>query len=270
MVKKPAGHWDDISKKFHERFWNYNNALAMTSLGCDQDRLINREGQGPYVFKVQGCLYHQIGSLLPRPESSPIYAQLYIYDEQEALDFRMANVANSSLNRETMQTLQDMLYHHHPGVQMYKQAFELTRHMGPDQQCKIALCFKANTDPHRYNLPTDTSHEIAVILPGDGDQPTEGVNIILNRCGDHLQEITDMHPLYPSLHYVLLFPTGQLQWHSNILHSSVDAKKVSQVEFFKYHLFPRTNESNHIFMAQKLFQEYIVYSWATTEQTHLK
>ena len=75
--------------------------------------------------------------------------------------------------------------------------------MGPDQQCKIALRFDHQTDHRRYNLPTDTSNEIAVILPGDGDQPTAARDIILNRRGGHLQEISDMHPLYHSLHYVL-------------------------------------------------------------------
>ena len=140
---------EDICKKFRERIRNYNNALAMTSLGCDQDRAINRDGNGPYVFKVQGRLYHQIGSLLPRPGSSPVYAQLYIYDPREALDFRMNNTANSSLHRETMQTLQDMLYRRHPGVELYKQALDLTRNMGPDQQCKIALCFDHANDHRR-------------------------------------------------------------------------------------------------------------------------
>jgi hypothetical protein len=90
-----------------------------------------------------------------------------------------------------------------------------------------------------------------------------------------LQEISDLHPLYPSLHYVLLFPTGQLGWHKHILLNGVDPGErkrqyVSQAEYFKYRLFPRVNESNHIFMAGKLFQEYVVDSWATTEQSRLK
>jgi hypothetical protein len=149
--------------------------------------------------------------------------------------------------------------------------------MGPDQQCKIALRFDHKTDHRRYNLPTDTSNEIAVILPGDGDQPTAGRDIILNRRAGHLQEISDLHPLYSSLHYVLLFPTGQLGWHLHIPHNLVDQGgdnqtrrgTVSQAEYFCYRLFPRLNESNHIFMAGKLFQEYAVDTWATTEQSRL-
>jgi hypothetical protein len=109
---------DDISKKFCDHIRTYNNALAMTSLGCNQDKAINN-GDGPYVFKVQGRLCHKSGSLIPREDAHPVYAQLYIYDPQEALQYRMNHRANVDLHRETMQTIQDMLYRHHPAVELY-------------------------------------------------------------------------------------------------------------------------------------------------------
>ena len=116
---------DNIAKHFRKHIRQYNNALAMTSLGCKTDNSLNH-GQGPYVFKIQGRLTHQSGSLLPAPNAHPTYAQLYIYDPQEALDFRMGHQANGHLRRETMQKLQDMLWRKHPGVQLYQQAHELT------------------------------------------------------------------------------------------------------------------------------------------------
>ena len=104
---------DEVGKKFRDHIRNYNNTLAMTSLGCDQDKNINRDGGGPYVFKVHGCLYNQSGSLIPYQGRPPIYSQLYIYDPQDALDYRMNHSANSGLDRTTMETLQDMLYRRH-------------------------------------------------------------------------------------------------------------------------------------------------------------
>ena len=102
-----------------------------------------------------------------------------------------------------------------------------------------------------------TAQEIAVILPGDGDQPTGARDVILHRQGGRLQQINDLHPLYPSLHYVLLFPTGQLEWHPNILYAGRQNQNtrntVTQSEFFQYRLHPRQDESSHIFMAGKLF-----------------
>lgn len=51
--------------------------------------------------------------------------------------------------------------------------------MGADQDCNIALRFDTSCDRRRYNLPTATSHEIAVILPGSKDQPQGNRDIIL-------------------------------------------------------------------------------------------
>jgi len=74
----------------------YNDALAMTSVGRD---LLPIEGGGPYVVKVHGSLSHRAGSLLPAPNQPPVYAQLYIYDPDDALTYRMDNPHNVSLNR---------------------------------------------------------------------------------------------------------------------------------------------------------------------------
>jgi len=206
---------DDMAKNFCKDIHSYKNALAMTSLGCKTDSSVN-QGGGPYVFKVHGRLTHQAGSLLPPPDGQPTYAQLYIYDSADALNYHMGHQANSTLHRQTMQRLQDMLWHKHPGAQLYKQAHELTCNMGPDQDCNIALHFDKSCDRHRYNIPTATSNEIAVILPGSEDQPQGDRDIILRRKDGALMRIDYRHPFYLSLHYVLLFPTGQLGWYPYI------------------------------------------------------
>ena len=276
---------DHISKDFRNNIRNYNNALAMTSLGCQQDQSVNSTGQGPYLFKVQGSIYHNTGPLIPAQGRAPNYAQLYIYDPQEALDYRMGHRANAGLHRQTMQILQDMLYRLHPGAQLYKQAFELTKNIPPNQFCRIALRYTNEQDRRRYNLPS--ANELAVILPGDGDQATTSRDIVLFKTGGGIRRINDLHPLYPSLHFVLLFPTGQLSWHPDIPYRDEEIpqqpeqqpvfndqgdkrKMVTQSEYVKYHLHPHQNESNHIFMAGKLFQEYVVDCWATTEQYRLE
>jgi hypothetical protein len=138
---------DQRAKKFRKNIRKYNNALAMTSVGCNVDDSVNYNGAGPYVFKVHGKLTHKAGSLRPNDGEAPLYAQLYIYDGAEALEYRMGHRANHNLDRGTMQILQDTLYNHHPGVQLYKQALELTSHLPPENQCKIALRFDERTRP---------------------------------------------------------------------------------------------------------------------------
>src|SRR6266478_3773141 len=196
--------------------------------------------------------------------------------------------------------------------------------MPPEQQCRIALHFQQNTDRRRYQNPDPSVREIAVILPGDGDTPAGAQDIILYRRNGPLFRITDSHPSYPSLRYVLLFPTGQNQWHPYIPFNKqhnlpapalpapaneqddlpapanddddlpapanddddlpVPANEedgqpapairetfLSLAKYFRYrlHVRPTQIDSHHLFLAGKLFQEYVCEAWAVAEQKRL-
>jgi hypothetical protein len=78
-----------------------------------------------------------------------MYSQLYIHDPDTVLNHRMANRNNLTLDRGTMQTLQDMLYRHHTSIQLYRQAHEITRDLPQDQDCTIALRFDSACDKRR-------------------------------------------------------------------------------------------------------------------------
>ena len=275
------------SSAFHQLILYYNNSLAMTSVGKTTDHTVNQDGRGPYSYVLRGELIHQAGTILPLPNEDIVYSQLYIHDTDHALDHRLNrhNARNrlSPLNRQTLNLLQGILHQSHPAVQFYQQALELTTTMTPDQQCRISLHFDQNCDRHRYNLPDATTREIAVIVIGDGEQFTGPQDIIVYRR-NHAQRIfriSDSHPLYPSLRYVLLFPTGQMGWYPRIplngVENEVDQaaprkrKYVSLEEYFHYcfHIRPAHFESNHLFLAGKLFQAYVCESWAVAEQQHL-
>ncbi len=273
---------DPRGRAFHEKIRNYNNALAMTSVGRQLDHTLNNGG-GPWIFKLYGELTHRIGSLLPSPDSIPSYAQLYIYDTEQALQYRMNHPLNSRLDQATLQELQDMLYRAHPAVQLYRQAHELTAHLPLEQHRTISLHFDENCDRRRYNVPEASVNEIAVILPGDGDQIRHSQDIILHYKDGPLRRISDLHPLYPALRYVLLFPTGQLGWHDHLAYEDGEdgppddgrlqhkRKYISMAEFhhFRLHIRPLLTESQHLFLSGKLFQEYVCETWAVTEQNRL-
>ena len=263
------------SPAFRNLILYYNNSLAMTSVGKTTDHTINRGGRGPYSYVLRGELIHQSGTILPQPNEDIIYSQLYIHDTNHALDHRLDrhNRRNptSPLNRQTLNLLQGILHQSHPAVHFYQQALELTTPMTPDQQCRISLHFDPSCDRNRYNLPNATTNEIAVIVIGDGERFTGPQDIIVYRR-NHAQRIfriSDSHPLYPSLRYVLLFPTGQMGWYPGILYNEVEdqaaprkRKNVSLEEYLRYrfHIRPAHFESNHLFLAGKLFQAYICES----------
>ena len=171
---------DDISKGFCEHICTYNNALPMTSVGRQVDRTVN-DGRGPWVFKLYGELSHRIGTLLPEEydNAAPKFAQIYIYDSERAYNFCMANPWNSEVNGIVLCALQDMLYNLHPAVQFFEQAYEKTANMTREDNCRISLHFDKDCDWNRYNSTDATVKEIAVILPGDGDQIRGSQEIIL-------------------------------------------------------------------------------------------
>jgi hypothetical protein len=111
--------------------------LAFTSVGQDAykrlqtDSSVNND-HGPWLYKIKGELHHVTGTLLLSPGQTPMHSQLYIHDPDTALNHRIANRNNLTLDRDTMPILQDMLYRHHTSVQLYRQAYEITRDLPQD------------------------------------------------------------------------------------------------------------------------------------------
>jgi hypothetical protein len=238
---------------------------------------------------MHGELMHKIGSLLPAEtaDATPVYSQLYLYDPQIALDVRMGYRWNSRLSRDVLGTLQDMLYRHHPATGIYKHAQELMANIPEGQDCELSIYFDPACDKRRYNEPDAASREISVMIPDEDHQARETQDIIIHLRDGPLKSISDCHPFYPALRYVLLFPKGQLGWYPNIPYEEVEnvdepdddedsdenerkQKCVSMAQYYKYRLHIRTEGSHHLFLAGKLFQEYVCEVWAIAEQNRLK
>ncbi|EPQ61091.1 hypothetical protein GLOTRDRAFT_30816, partial [Gloeophyllum trabeum ATCC 11539] len=259
---------DPQAREFRENIRQYNAALAFTSLGVTIDDSVNT-GRGPYVFRVHGELYHQAGSLLPPEGTPPAYAQLYIHDPRDALEQRMRR--NPNLRRDTMDLLQGLLLEHHWYAHRYKHAFEIIREYGEDD---IAVRLRFNPREHdwrRYNLPT--ADEVAAIIPGDGQQVKDSRDIILHKRTGRLERMTDLHPAYGCLHYVLLFPKGDHGWHWDLRMYQPDRqkpKRLTQTRWLAYHLQVRRDEFSTILRGGRLFQQYVVDMWACADQNRLK
>ncbi|KIK50668.1 hypothetical protein GYMLUDRAFT_65175 [Collybiopsis luxurians FD-317 M1] len=140
----------------------------------------------------------------------------------------------------------------------------------------VRLHFLETTDSRRYNLPA--VEENAVVLPGPGEA-TDHQDIILQHKAGPLKRIYETNPAYAPLHYVLLFPRGELGWHCRIKYANNEGsrsdaeqdesetskrKYISQMEYYAYQIHHRKSEfeSSHLFMAKNLFQQYIVDAFA--------
>jgi hypothetical protein len=66
---------DTGGKEF--KAYNYNNGTSFSSIGCKMDQSVYGS-HGIYTFRIQGELYHLMGSLLPMEGQDPAFAQSII------------------------------------------------------------------------------------------------------------------------------------------------------------------------------------------------
>ena len=91
------------------------------------------QGTGPSSFRIHGALHHLMGSLLPPDGQEPSYAQLYIYDAEEATRRRMNQNQNSDLRGNILLDLHNMLIENHRYAAVYKQAHTIIQEKPPEQ-----------------------------------------------------------------------------------------------------------------------------------------
>ena len=71
---------DSEGKHFLSNIRKYNCAFQMTSFGCNETTM---SGFNP-SFRIQGQVYHLIGTIVPTAGESPKFAQIYFIDNRES------------------------------------------------------------------------------------------------------------------------------------------------------------------------------------------
>lgn len=197
---------------------------------------------------------------------------MYFYDPHSALEVRASR--NPQLRRDNLETIQHSMSEVNAFVDKFRQVHSILNQLSETERNLPAyLRYNSSSDRRRYNLPT--ADEIAVVIPGDGTKASGMRDIILHLRGNNeLMKISECHPAYLPLHYVLLFPYGELGWEPELKKWDVNHKRPSndrltQMQFYSYRIFERPTEYSTILRVGKLFQEFIVDAWAATEQNRL-
>jgi len=108
---------DPRSPAFREKIRMYNSILSFTSTGARIHESVTGT-RSVYAFRIQGKMYHRIGSLLPQHDAQPRFCQLYIYDTTNQLHHRQ-NIM-STLDPDILHELQTMLSEVNPYAQTFK------------------------------------------------------------------------------------------------------------------------------------------------------
>ncbi len=277
-------------KELLDNIRSYNNALALSSIGCDEKYV---PGFNP-TFKIQGKVFHRIGSLKPSEGEVPKFAQLYFYDSDNEVKNRLHH--NPHLKEDILLRLQDCLKRVNPYIESLQYATNFCEE-NPELKVVIHPDRKPRQEhPRKYNLPTGS--EIAIIMPGEQEGP---LDVILQNKDGKLQSINSLHRSYDPLHYVLLFPGGDDGYTDSIPKKpgkgsdekikekpgkestektkekpgkesteKTKEKRVSPVEFYKYRLQVRKDDENTIMKGRRLTQQYATDGYAKAELQRLQ
>ncbi|XP_050683985.1 uncharacterized protein LOC126978908 [Leptidea sinapis] len=196
------------SKEFLQQIRNYNACFQMTSFGATA--VIEEKGFNP-VFKIQGQVYHKIGSLLSLPNNTPKFLQIYfVGNEEDELDQRLSNFIE--LRRDIILHLQRFLHENNELIKIFKTAMEK---MVSDSYKIIIRADKKPIGEHERRFNAPQVNEIAVVMVGNESSYRD---IVVQRRSNKLERIAETHHMYDALQYPLIFCHGEDGYHFNIQH----------------------------------------------------
>jgi hypothetical protein len=253
------------SRNFLQNIRVYNSAFQMTSFGGNEIR----EGAYMPTFKIQGQVYHLIGSLLPPLGQPPSFLQIYFVGDDQVQLGRRQHLFQD-LEPDLLAALQTMLQNNNAYLISFKTAIESLPVDTPDFKIIIrADRCPAGEHPGRYNEPTVS--EVAVLMVGD---PSDRRDIILSSREQGLKRIYETHRSYDALQYPLMFCRGEDGYNFNLNHVNPNTrqptnKKTSSREFYAYRIMVREGDANHIHNFKNLFNQYLVDMYAKVESGRL-
>ncbi|XP_036340438.1 uncharacterized protein LOC118749766 [Rhagoletis pomonella] len=232
----------------------------MTSFGAT--KIISEGGYMP-TFKVQGQIYHKIGSLLAVPQQDAKFLQIY-FTGNDALEVGKRCAISSGFRREIISSLQAMFHEQNSLIRLFKTALD---QMPSDDYSVVIRADKAPAGEHERRFNAPVTGDVAIVIVGT---EFDRRDIIIHRRNANVQRVSETHRSYDALQYPVLFPHGEEGYHFNIRQvdpstSEATTKKVSCMDYYANRIMIRGNESNHILKCRELFQQFIVDMYAKVE-----
>lgn len=226
---------------FHKHIRSYNSALAFASFGATYDRL---NLNGPNVIRIQGQIYHKTSNLYSDDNSiTPKYAQLYVFDSNEASTIQIGTKGNEGCDEELMKILNIFMRKYNPFAQSLKMLDDVfkeeqLRRLNIDiSNSNYSLIIKTDRtmDLRRYNLPK--SNEVAFIFNSANGEPPTSRDIQIHPKSNSqypLKSIDFLNPNLDPMIYPIIYPFVEQGWYPNKKVNNYlnnDLKKISMLKW---------------------------------------
>jgi hypothetical protein len=194
----------------------FNNVFTMTALGVYDGDFMHFDSGISAVTLAGGWTYHR---LIPATEGQHAI-RWFIYDPATFLSEGLRNNIPSSWIQSAQQGLQR--------VNPYVQNLESLRVSSEEDCDEMALHLDL---PER--IPQD---EIAAVISLAPACPPTSRTIVIRRAGETVHRFLPLSsPYVQPLHYVLLFPSGELGWYPGRLNA--EGKSFSQSRWHRSQFF---------------------------------
>lgn len=257
---------------FRENIRAYNSMFAFTSMGAKIDHSINNR-PGPYIFKISGQVHHLMGSLLPCEGESPKFAQLYIYDTHNETINRLNAVnskeRNEKIDENIVHGLIEMFDHSNELAKLFRKIRDKFEE-GSLTPLKMKLLGRQSNDDKQYEQPT--CDEIGGLIVGDIGLFDSNRDIVIEFKDGGLKRFTKLNPKFMSLQYPILFPYGEdgyrpdIKWNDNFRGRKPKTGRVPMRAFIAYQIQERGPQWDTLLKGGRLFQQFLVDSYATLEE----
>lgn len=283
-----------VSAQFLRLIRHYNSMFCFTSLGARVDHSVN-VGGGPYVFKMNGVVYHRIGSLLPSGGASPKYAQLYMVDSADEVRcridaFNREEGGSLAPDPEIVASLIAMLNRHHRLVQKFRIA---RANLCSPHAPRVAIRFMGDEGgDHGTRFSGPTASEVAALIIGEFAPECRRFDVVAETHSGFLQHVSSLNSNLMPLQYPLLFPYGDKGFHLGIKYINFSSNaeaghpsssrgavthlrgrsprgQVSMMEYYCYYFHYRRGESNPYTCCGRLSQQIAVNSYSCVEANRL-
>ena len=239
------GKQTEESKHFLNNILKYNSCFQMTSFKAD--KIIHDWS----TFKVQGQLYHKLGSLLPEKDIEEKFLQIYFisdFNKQAQLRCNISPETKENIVRDIQQYLSD----NNLLIRNFKSALDNGMRNNPDNFDIVICADKAPPGHHagRYNAPV--VDEVSAVITGLKHGRRD---IVIKHREGQLTSIQDTNHAYDALQYPLIYTMGEDGYDFGI--AIVDEDKnpiinkgkkryVTAMNYYAYMLMIRDDESNHL------------------------
>ena len=163
---------------------------------------------GPFTLRIHGQNAHRIGSLVPQPGRRPQFSQLYIVDTANEVQNRLSTVKRTGKTGQLDPNIVKLLIETMDAHNCLTKIFRKARDIHETDSCQdfsIRLIGQSKRN-RQYDMPQ--ADEIAGLIVGDFTQDMGERDVVVQHKSSGLQHISDMHPLFMTLQYPILFPYG--------------------------------------------------------------